>query len=106
MKYCYKCGKELIDEADVCTGCGIMQNDSKLAAKKGEDKRGFGWAFLGFIQPVIGLILYLIWKDDYPNRSKSCGIGALVSVICYAAFIVCYIIFIVGMIGSAFTWGY
>ena len=30
---------------------------------------------------MIGLILYLVWKDDYPLRAKSCGKGALIGVI-------------------------
>ena len=28
-----------------------------------EDKGSFGFAILGFIFPIIGLILYIIWKD-------------------------------------------
>ena len=36
---------------------------------------------MGFFVPVAGLILYLIWKDKTPLKAKSCGKGALVSVI-------------------------
>lgn len=35
---------------------------------------------LGFFFPLVGFILWLVWKDEYPARSKSAGIGCLVSV--------------------------
>jgi hypothetical protein len=41
----------------------------------------FGWAVLGFFFPIVGLILYLVWKDDRPKASLSAGKGALVSVV-------------------------
>lgn len=36
-----------------------------------------GFAALGFFFPLIGLILYLVWKDESPLKAKSCGKGAL-----------------------------
>ena len=45
------------------------------------DSGSFGWAVLGFCIPLVGLILYLVWKDDKPNSAKMAGMGALVSVI-------------------------
>ena len=30
--------------------------------------------------PVVGLILWLVWKDTKPQTAKAAGIGALVSV--------------------------
>lgn len=42
---------------------------------------GFGWGVLGFCIPLVGLILFLVWKDTKPNSSKAAGIGALISVI-------------------------
>ncbi len=79
MKYCTKCGKELFDEAVICPGCGCSCETQVAPAE--EDKKSFGWALLGFFVPVAGLILYLIWKDKTPLKAKSCGKGALVSVI-------------------------
>ena len=62
---------------------------------------GAGWGVLGFFFPVVGLILFLVWKDDHPARSKGAGIGALVSVILYVVFIILYVIIIVIAAGSA-----
>ena len=37
----------------------------------------FGWAVLGFLLFPIGLILFFIWRREYPKRAKSSGKGAL-----------------------------
>ena len=29
MKFCQKCGKEIIDEAVICPGCGCAVSDAK-----------------------------------------------------------------------------
>ena len=45
------------------------------------DSGSFGWAVLGFIIPLVGLILFLVWRDTKPKCAKKAGVGALVSVI-------------------------
>ncbi len=82
MKYCTRCGKELFDEAVVCTGCGCScQPQTDINNPGEEDKKSFGWALLGFMVPLAGLILYLVWKDKTPLKAKSCGKGALIGFI-------------------------
>jgi hypothetical protein len=38
------------------------------------------WSVLGFFIPLLGLILFLVWKTVNPKSAKAAGIGALVSV--------------------------
>ncbi|EOS53104.1 hypothetical protein FMM75_00250 [Lachnospiraceae bacterium MD335] len=45
------------------------------------DNGGFLWGLLGCCIPIVGLILFLVWKDTKPKTAKAAGIGALVSVI-------------------------
>ncbi|MBP3441831.1 MAG: hypothetical protein J6L62_03415 [Clostridia bacterium] len=45
------------------------------------DAPNTGFAILSFFFPIVGLILYIIWKDKTPLKAKSCGKGALISVI-------------------------
>lgn len=45
------------------------------------DNGNVGWAFLGFFFPIIGLILYIVWKDQQPNNANSAGKGAIIAVI-------------------------
>ncbi len=85
--YCRNCGQEVNDEAVVCPHCGCETGKKKLT-----DESSFGWAFLGFLFPVIGLILYLVWKSDYPLKAASVGKGALVGVLLQVvAVILCYV---------------
>lgn len=46
-----------------------------------EDKRSVGFGILSFFVPLLGLILYLVWKDKLPEKAKGCGIAALVGFI-------------------------
>lgn len=45
-----------------------------------EEKGGILWGILGCCIPLVGLILFLVWKSDKPMSAKSAGIGALVGV--------------------------
>jgi len=76
--YCVNCGKEVNDNAVVCTNCGAA---IKRRAK-GED--GPIGCLLGgacFCAPILGLILYLIWKDEMPQKAKQAGIWAIVGFV-------------------------
>lgn len=60
------------------------------------DNGGFLWGLLGCCIPIVGLILFLVWKDTKPKTAKAAGIGALVSV-CVA---VVYYIIVFVVIGA------
>ena len=42
------------------------------------DNGNFGWGLLGFCVPLVGLILFLTWKDNKPVSAKQAGIGAAI----------------------------
>ena len=62
------------------------------------DKGGFLWGLLGCCIPIVGLVLFLVWKDQKPKTAKAAGIGALVCVI---VGVIYYILMIVLGIGIA-----
>lgn len=76
MNYCPHCGNEIKTGADVCLSCGKVLHTTQT-----KDSGNSGWGVLGFFFPLIGLILYLVWKDDQPKNSKMAGKGALIGVI-------------------------
>jgi len=92
MAYCKKCGELISDGATFCPKCGAAQNPSAPAVV---DNGGFGWGVLGCCIPIVGLILFLVWKDTKPKTAKSAGIGALVSVIVSVVF------YIIGIVAGA-----
>ncbi|MFA6860267.1 MAG: zinc ribbon domain-containing protein [Clostridia bacterium] len=79
--FCTNCGKEISDEAVVCTGCGVPVKQTKKTQVNPNDSRSTGWAVLGFFFPVIGLILWAVWNNEFPLRSKSIAKGAIIGVI-------------------------
>lgn len=44
------------------------------------DTGGFGWGLLGFCMPIVGLILYFVWRDEKPLTAKACLNGALIII--------------------------
>lgn len=92
MAYCKNCGAEIQDQAVVCPYCGVAQETKPAVVDNG----GFGWGLLGFCIPLVGLILYLVWKDEKPRTAKAAGKGALISVIICVAFYVLMMIIGVG----------
>ena len=77
MAYCKNCGTQIDDQAVICPHCGVAQGTNPAVVDNG----GFGWGMLGFCIPIVGLILYLVWKDTKPRTAKVAGKGALISVI-------------------------
>lgn len=94
MAYCKNCGAQINDQAVICPMCGVSQETKPAVVDNG----GFGWGALGFCIPIVGLVLYLVWKDTKPRTAKAAGKGALVSVILG---VVWYVLMIIIGIGSA-----
>ncbi|MFA6860266.1 MAG: zinc ribbon domain-containing protein [Clostridia bacterium] len=74
--YCPKCGKEISNEAVLCVHCGAQIG--KIKNGSGIDDNSPLWLVLGILVPLIGLVLFLIWKDEKPVCAKQCGKGALI----------------------------
>lgn len=101
MKKCSSCGTDLQDEYKVCPNCGSpvedtqsqVQSQSNVEANivneqpfqqnvnQVEQKGNFGWAVLGFFIPIVGWILYFVWKNQKPGDAKMAGIGGIVGFI-------------------------
>lgn len=48
-----------------------------------------GFAVLAFFIPLVGLILFLIWNKDYPQKAKSCLKGMITGIVTYVVLFVC-----------------
>lgn len=88
--FCKKCGSQLPENTVVCPSCGTVaevatqqpyQPPYAYNPPKPYDTGSIGWWFLGFFFPLIGLILFLVWRNDKPLSAKRAGWGALVGVI-------------------------
>ena len=101
--FCKNCGSQIDDRAVVCPNCGTPTENyvPQTGKTNSADSRSAGFAVLCFFFPVIGLILYLVWKNEMPLRAKSCGKGALIGVIVYAVLVVLYIILAIVVLSNA-----
>lgn len=102
MKYCEKCGKELMDDAVVCVGCGCPATDNgpaplqnKQAASAEQQKKSgsgaivfgvigilgaFLFALIGHIASIIGIVLGI---KDYKKTGKMTGLVlSIVAEVC------------------------
>ena len=110
MAFCRNCGKEIEDNAVACNECGAAQvvestpveptpivEPTHPAESPVVDNGGFGWGLLGCCIPIVGLILFLVWKDTKPKTAKAAGIGALVSVIASVIIYIVYFVLIIAI---------
>ncbi len=67
---------------------------------KKPDAPSGGLFALSFFFHQIGLALYLVWKDEYPLKAKSCGKGALIGF-CISVGLVFFLPFIIAMFSAA-----
>ena len=58
-----------------------------------------GWGILGFFIPIVGFILWLIWKDEHPARAQSAGIGCLVSICLGVVGVILYVVLVFVILG-------
>lgn len=89
--YCKNCGCSLPDDATKCENCGAVLSYGFEAGKTNpvkEEKGSVLLGILGFMFPLIGLILYLAMMHSEPKKAKSAGKGALTAFIIYLVCIV------------------
>lgn len=93
-KYCSNCGNKLDEKAYVCPKCGVIVNNDINNVNSNVDKGGIGWSFLGFFFPIVGLVLYLVWKNEKPKSAKASLKGFLISVIIGVIFYILVMLFL------------
>lgn len=114
--FCSHCGKQVDENASFCASCGSQLNTGNIQNGNSQqnfnqmspnqmanqpmqqgyngyiqpqpmvDSGSVGWAFLGFFVPIVGLILFCVWREDKPKSSKMAGLGALICV-CISVFV-------------------
>lgn len=96
---CKNCRNEIPDNSVTCPYCGVansgMPNDMPSTAIN----------ILSCCFPLVGLILYLVWRDQTPIKAKSLGKWALTGFIISIIIWVLYVGLIVtsGMFFASFS---
>ena len=90
MAYCKNCGTEVDSNAYVCVKCGCLINDTPAKSEKSDIPSAL-WGILGYMVPVAGLILWILWKTDRPQDAKAAGLGALINTILSVVLVALYL---------------
>ena len=68
--YCHHCGKVVQEDMQYCPNCGYpLQNSPYVYHEK--DAPSFLFALISFFAPLVGLVLYIIWRKDFPQKAKA-----------------------------------
>lgn len=104
MVACPKCGAEVAKGKYCCPFCGAVVGKVGVAAEAEPEprerpdmpieseyyltanipscKRGSVlWFVPGFLLPILGLALFIIWRFNKPRASTAAGLGAFISLI-------------------------
>lgn len=104
--FCKYCGTEG-PEHSYCSNCGQIiggeeqtrySEDISVQAKIEEDKSEVLYNLISFFIPIVGLVFFFIWKDEYPIRAKACLKWMIISVVLS---VLLSILFVIGFISLA-----
>lgn len=112
--FCSSCGNQINDEDIFCANCGSKlkedqanqqqnqpyqnqyQNNYNYRPAYGPDIPSAGFNVLSFFFPMVGLILYLVWYNEYPIKARGCGKWALIGFGVSIAFVILVTVLMMG----------
>ena len=65
--FCKNCGQEIEDNADVCIHCGVSTGKN---SSNSLDNPSHLAGVASYCFPIVGIILYFMWKDEKPESAK------------------------------------
>ena len=97
--YCGDCGKKINSNSKFCPYCGSrVASENVTVVNSNEDSVNVLLVIASFLVPILGVVLFVIYKDKKTKTSKAYGIAALVGFISKMFFYVLYFIWIFLMI--------
>ena len=80
MKFCQHCGKQLMDEAIICPGCGCsVQTTNNNQVATVDESVSIGLVIGAILFPIFGIIYWAAKAKTRPKCAKICGGAALIS---------------------------
>lgn len=91
--FCNNCGESISAQTEICPKCGVRAKNPAA-----QDQPNWGVNILSLCcVPLVGIILFFVWKNEKPVAAKSALIFGLIPIILGLLF---YIIFFV-ILGAA-----
>lgn len=91
-KFCTNCGKEINEGADFCLNCGVAIKKNVEIKKENSSLSKVICAIVSILNPLVGAILYYVFKKSNPELAK---ISNTCSLISFTLFVVFYTIYLV-----------
>lgn len=88
MKYCTHCGREILDEAVICPGCGCaVESTTKMPQESSNTANSA--ILLAILFPIIGLVLGIVGTCNYktPKYKTRCIIAIPLSIFAWIVWI-------------------
>ncbi|WP_107924226.1 zinc-ribbon domain-containing protein [Lysinibacillus parviboronicapiens] len=96
--FCPHCGEEIAVQAEICPKCGVRVHKTQPEV----DEANVTINILSVCcTPLIGFIMYFLWKDNKPKAAKSALVWALIAIALYIVLIVGF-----GVLGFLLDDGY
>jgi uncharacterized membrane protein YvbJ len=74
MPYCTKCGTQIDDGTSFCSECGYTLGQASVSGESLNPNERLLITLGNFcVSPILGIILYFVWKDKKPQKSKQVG---------------------------------
>lgn len=74
MKFCSHCGKEIMEKAVICPGCGCQIEESEA------DRANPGLIVLSILIPIVGIIMSIVSWNKTPHAAKTYLKTALITI--------------------------
>ncbi len=67
--FCKNCGQEIDNNADMCIHCGIATGKNSSSLNRIDEPSHLP-GIAGCCFPLVGIILYFMWKDEKPKSAN------------------------------------
>ena len=80
MKFCQKCGKEIMDQAVMCPNCGCAVTPAPGNIQNNQnDKVNVGLVILSALFPIVGVILWPVMHSKVPRAARIYGLTGIIA---------------------------
>lgn len=87
--FCQQCGYQVVNQ-EFCPSCGARQMASQTGPVYKPDNPSGLLNAVACCFPIVGLILFFVWKDEKPLSARSAGkwalIGFILGIVLYGIF--------------------
>ncbi|MGE7941180.1 zinc ribbon domain-containing protein [Lysinibacillus xylanilyticus] len=104
--YCPNCGSSINENAEICVHCGVnvLKFSNQVTSAKNDTPNIWINVLSLCCFPLLGIIIYFVWKDTQPKAAKSALIYALFGIgISIIIMIISFVIgFTAGMVEDSY----